>query len=110
MSTYLYLRCLDHDPPIEAGSGQHLYDLPQIQADIADRDALVAAWLDEEAGPDSIENDYFRSHTVGFLAQHPKCRIGIQDEYGRDHPLAEAPGAADGAGVGTESGEAGSDG
>ena len=38
MSTYLYLRCEDHDPPLVAReeSGQHLYDLPTIRADIAD--------------------------------------------------------------------------
>lgn len=44
MSTYLYLACLDHDPPLFADdeSGQHLYDLPQIRADIARRAEMVA--------------------------------------------------------------------
>ena len=36
MSTWLYLRCESHDPPLEndGESGQHLYDLEQIWADI----------------------------------------------------------------------------
>lgn len=86
MSTYLYLRCQDHTPPIEAAdeSGQHLYDLPQIRTDIANREALVAAWRDD-VQPD----DYFRRHTVRFLAQHPACRLAIWDEYGREHATTE---------------------
>lgn len=83
MSTYVYLRCEDHDPPLKADeeSGQHLYDLPQIRADIANRDALAAAH------DDGMEiDDYFRRHTLRFLTAHRKCRLGIVDEYGREHP------------------------
>ena len=34
MSTWLYLRCESHDPPLknDVESGQHLYDLEQIWA------------------------------------------------------------------------------
>ena len=88
MSTYLYLQCEDHDPPLSATeeSGQHLYDLPQIRDDIANRDLLVAA------AKDGMEMDgYFRRNTLRFLRQHPKCRLGIWDEYGDEHPVAQAP-------------------
>ncbi len=87
MSTWLYLECLDHDPPLQADneSGQHLYDLPQIRADIADRERFVA----EMAEPKSQQGDYFRANSASFLAQHPRCRIGIRDEYGRAHPIAD---------------------
>jgi hypothetical protein len=85
VSTYLYLECLDHDPVLTAPeeSGQHLYNLPQIQADIANRVALVSAVqeLDLDGG------DYFRRRTIWFLSQHPKCRIGIRDEYGAAYPI-----------------------
>ena len=84
MSTYLYLECLDHDPPLSADgeSGQHLYDLPQIRADIADRERIVANLRD---GWDP--NDHFRMNTGRFLMAHPRCRIAIRDEYGAEHSI-----------------------
>lgn len=90
MSTYLFLRCLDHDPPLRAAdeSGQHLSDLSQIRADIAARTTLLAAW----EHLDFSDFGHFRNATLRFLAAHPKCNIGIRDEYGRDHPLVEPEG------------------
>ena len=92
MSTWIYLRCEDHDPPLvaEDESGQHLYDLPQLRADIASRDLLVAA---AEGGMEM--DDYYRRHTLTFLRQHPRCRLGIVDEYGREYPITEAEGSED---------------
>ena len=87
MSIYVYLVCLDHNPPLVAGdeSGQHLYDLPQIRKDIADRDMIVAA-----VKADVFDgSNYFRNHTARFLAAHPTCRIGIRDEYGTEYPITE---------------------
>jgi hypothetical protein len=79
---------MDHDPPLVADeeSGQHLYDLPQIRADIADRDALVALVAAEDLGVYGVDFGYFRNHTVRFLVQHPRCRLAIFDEYGHEHP------------------------
>ena len=86
MSTYLYLLCLDHTPPLEAEgeSGQHLHNLPQIRADLTNRDQIVAAWDDW-----GDWGGHFRRNTARFLARHPACRIGIRDEYGVDHPLKD---------------------
>lgn len=86
MSTWLYLQCLSHDPPLLADgeSGQHLYDLPQIRSDVADREALVKAPILEASF-----DDHFRANTVRFLVQHQKCEIGIIDEYRTQHPLVE---------------------
>lgn len=85
MSTWFYLRCDDHDPPMLADdeSGQHTYDLPQIRADIAERDYLARLYGDTYG--EGL--DYFRKHTARFLAAHPKCRIAIEDEYGHEHPI-----------------------
>lgn len=82
MSTYLYLRCESHNPPLENGdeSGQHLYDLEQIWADLDNRDRIAAAWND-----DMTPDDHFRHHTARFLAAHPHCQIGVVDEYGDTH-------------------------
>ena len=79
MSTYLSLACLDHDPPLvaEDESGQHEYDLPDIRADLRDRDVLVRLWY-----ADPGMQNYFRNHTCRFLARHRDCRIGIVSEYG----------------------------
>ena len=88
MSTYLYLECLDHDPPLRSDgeSGQHLTDLPEIRADIAKRVAWVE-WSEE----DDVWNHlhHFRCNTITFLRQHPRCRLGIRDEYGHEHPTTE---------------------
>lgn len=82
MSTYLYLRCDSHTPPLEAGShsGQHLYDLDQIFRDIEDRDLIVKAWNN-----DMHPNDQHRFATAAFLAEHPHCQITVVDEYGNTH-------------------------
>ena len=82
MSTYIYLLCRDHNPAIQADgeSGQHLWDLPQLRQDIADRDAIVHS---------SPYGSRYRRNTATFLAAHPHCRLGIVDEYGREHPITE---------------------
>ena len=87
MSTYIYLVCRDHNPAIQADgeSGQHLYDLPQLRQDIADRDAIVHALRVLDLQPD----DSYRRSTARFLAAHPRCNLGIVDEYGREHPIEE---------------------
>lgn len=94
MSTYLYLVCEDHDPPLVAGSesGQHHFDLSQIREDIENRDAIVKIG--------AVFADNLRSATARFLGQHAQCRIGIQDEYGDRHPVvevADAPQVPEGA-------------
>lgn len=87
MSTWLYLVCLDHDPPLRnrVESGQHLTDLKQIRADIADREALVRITRTD----DWIDLGGERNVTATFLAEHPHCSIGIRDEYGTDHDPTE---------------------
>lgn len=87
MSTYIYLFCRDHSPVIRANgeSGQHLTDLPQLRQDIANRDAIVHALQ----ALDFYPHDNYRSNTADFLAAHPRCHLGIIDEYGREHPTEE---------------------
>lgn len=86
MSTYLYLECLEHDPPLSSDGevGQHLYDLPRIRREIADRDLFVTLARSEIGyGYDH----HFTSNAVRFFAQHPNCRIRIVDEYEIEHPI-----------------------
>ena len=96
MSTYIYLTCLYHDPPLvaEDESGQHLYDLPRIRAEIADRETVAA---EPDHSRDGVDvSRYFRSRSSRFLSQHPSCRIGVRDEYGRDHPVEDDQNAVSG--------------
>lgn len=80
MSTYLYLTCEDHTPPLlaEDESGQHTYDLPRIRDEIKHR-AFIARQIDRTGAVQG----YFEQHSARFLHRHQTCRIGIQDEYGR---------------------------
>ena len=84
MSTYVYLECRDHNPPLTSDGevGQHLCDLPRIRAEIAGRAHFVAQ---AEHYPDY--GCHFVNNAARFLTQHPHCRIGIRDEYNREHPL-----------------------
>lgn len=86
MSVWLYMTCLDHDPPLLADdeSGQHLSDLPEIRETIANRDALVAA---HDLGAHA--EGYFLAHSMRFLAKHRRCKLGITDEYGQTYPTTE---------------------
>lgn len=84
MSTWLYLECLDHDPPLTADSesGQHLSDLPQIWADLDKRLPELLLVLDIDGG------SHFRKNTARFRQAHPHCHIVIRDEYGDLHPTS----------------------
>lgn len=86
MSTYIHLVCVAHDPPLHADdeSGQHLYDLPQLRQDVADREGLIAA-----ARLDAWPDERFRKNTVRFLIEHPTCPLECWDEYGKKHSLTE---------------------
>ena len=95
MSTWLFLRCDAHDPPLlsRAEVGQHLYDLPRVRAWLADPGSL--------RDPDQIEGEHWAGWpscepfwemvTARFLASHPHCPISIQDEHGETHSPKEAP-------------------
>lgn len=86
MSTWLYLECTAHEPPIQADgeSGQHLYDLPRLRDEIAHRNEYANA---KKIG--ASFDDQFTNATAQFLAEHPDCPIRIVDEYGDEHPLEE---------------------
>ena len=87
MSRYIYLQCLDHDPPLRAelASGQSLNDLQRARDYIALREQL-AHTLDLTGG--QIDN-YFANNSAIFLAHHRKCKIGIVDEYGVNYSIKE---------------------
>lgn len=86
MSTYIYLQCLDHEPPLVADdeSGQHLRDLDRIREDIRNRESLVAAV--DEYGNTTVD-DYFGKHSQKFLTVHKNCSIGIVDEDGVEYAV-----------------------
>jgi hypothetical protein len=92
MSTDIYLECQDHDPVItsEMEVGQHGYDLPNIREMVEHRASFSEDdEVDYSPWADSWEprRGYFYINTAKFLLQHPRCTIGIRDEYGIEYPL-----------------------
>lgn len=86
MSCALYLVCLDHDPPLSSywhggEVGFNLGDLDLVRANIARRETFIAA---AELDPEYLDRRTTAAAT--FLTAHPRCRIGIVDEYNEHHP------------------------
>lgn len=87
MSTYWYFECLDHDPPLRSEDEftQHTDDAAFKRAlELAgSRDGITSPW----AGEWYDTGDYFERHARRFLVAHPKCRLGIVNEYGEHRTL-----------------------
>ena len=102
MSTWLYLTCDSHTPPILSEDvGQHLYDLPAITMAVRHRDRIVQLWIEVKDHPNpGLEVEkwihramrdagefvrpwvfQFPKNAAYFLACHQECEIGIQDQY-----------------------------
>lgn len=86
MSTWLYLACIDHEPPLVADgeSQQHAADwqIAHIRSMVERRAELIAV----DMGIFEVPNDYDRN-TLRFLRQHPSCRVALQSEYGDWHDM-----------------------
>lgn len=89
MSTYFYLTCEDHDPPLTARdeSGQHHYDIPRILEEIRDPRSLIDRLNRGELTWDMAEgyDSYFPYNSAQFLMFHSTCSIGLVDEYGQKY-------------------------
>lgn len=92
MSTYLYLQCLDHDPPLRSDGevGQHTYDLPTIRNYIKQRNALAQEYMEMVWPQANTAEGQWRRSAAAFFAEHKWCSIGIIDEYGLKWPI-ESP-------------------
>lgn len=91
MSTYLYLRCDSHQPPIDSEheAGQHLRDLEHIRQDVANRHAIADA-IGRGMAPGGDTDLYFQESNRRFIIQHVNCDLKILDEYGRFYELVSA--------------------
>ncbi|CAM2804857.1 hypothetical protein COJE103337_03955 [Corynebacterium jeikeium] len=89
MSTYLYLQCNSHTPPLQSPHevGQHLRDLPRIREEINWRQILYRAHQNGYLGYETDYGSQFTNTLRTFLMQHPHCDLQIVDEYGDTHPL-----------------------
>lgn len=94
MSTYLYLQCLDHNPPLRSDGevGQHMTDLQYARSLIKDRiilaymfSATIWKWPGGENGLDQ-----WKYNAARFFSEHEHCNLGIVDEYGQRHPIQSA--------------------
>lgn len=94
MSTYWYYKCLEHDPPLISDD-----EFTQHTDDYAFREGVWLAntrveWIElerraEEAGMHlSADHDHFlRTNAMRFLRGHPKCKLGLVNEYGDEADL-----------------------
>lgn len=81
MSTYLYLTCLEHDPPLLSQDevSQHAHtEIGRVREWVKNRKSIVELRHAEVVGYD----DYFLNNAITFLQSHLDCRIGGKDEYG----------------------------
>lgn len=104
MSTWIYLTCDSHTPPILSDDvGQHLYDLPAITMAVRHRAEVVQLSMSTKNDPGvdhAVEaligqkmrdagdferrwSLHFPKNAAHFLECHQECEIGIQDEYDR---------------------------
>jgi hypothetical protein len=88
MSTYLYLVCVDHDPPLFSEEvTQHTHkdgELEKIRGWVGNRDEWVRLRHEQD---DLTYADYFLTHAITFLTAHPKCHLIAQDEYGEKYAV-----------------------
>lgn len=99
MSTYLYLECTEHDPPILSRNegGQHLRDLLNMFKEIRTRQPRVKDMTFEDFAELSLDrlfqmyppehslDGYFSWNIAEFMLEHPHCKLTIRDEYGEEH-------------------------
>jgi hypothetical protein len=92
VSTEISLECRSHDPVLQDGEvvGHNLGQcLDQVRLWIQRRDELIDLAARQRAldfDPFETTDDYYR-RTLAFILEHPRCTIGIRDEYGKDHPI-----------------------
>ncbi len=84
MSTYWYLECMDHDPPLKSFDEvtQHTDDVYYRRAvELVHQRPLDPDW-ENTYYRDGSADTYFEGHARAFLVQHPQCTVGLINEYG----------------------------
>ena len=88
MSTYIYLKCVSHQPPIYSDMevGQHTCDIDDIRKMFANKIKIVEI---ANTGLDVTYGSSWANCAARFLTQHPNCEIIIEDEYKKTYPVFE---------------------
>lgn len=88
MSTYFYLQCVSHDPPLQSESEVEQHWTPfldVIRGIVRDRELgeFKQPWqvINGPAQPYSI-HDFWEAVAHAFVQAHPTCRIELVSEYG----------------------------
>lgn len=77
MSTYWYLECSSHTPPLRSLEEveQHTSGLPAVRELVARRgNTNLMTYMYSEGA-------YFQKNAVGFLLQHSECPLRLVNEY-----------------------------
>lgn len=97
MSTDGYLVCLTHEPNVrseEVGNFSYDTSLKQVRDLIRDRVKIVEAYSYIGNRFDIYMGDLIDGReraALSFLIEHPKCELGIVDEYGKRYFLEDGP-------------------
>lgn len=77
MSTYWYLECTSHDPPLRSSDEveQHTTGLPAIRELVARRGDIALMCHTATYGT------WFLRNASTFLIQHPECPLKFVNEY-----------------------------
>lgn len=82
MSVYVYLECLDHDPPLRSHD-----EISQHWDGHVDAAIRMAQGIDPVPADLWAVGDNFRRNAALFLTAHPRCAVGTVDEYGQRTPI-----------------------
>lgn len=88
MSTYYYLECLAHTPPIVSTeeSARKSSQISQIREDWEHREEI---WWSYDSGLlTNVEFGSPRMATIHFMEHHKDCPVQIRSEYGEVYPIA----------------------
>ena len=87
MSTYWYIECLNHTPPLSSADEveQHTRGLDPIRTLIESRP------VDPNWHEHSSHLQYFETHADRLHPQHPDCRLQLVNEYGERDPIIYDP-------------------
>lgn len=83
MSTYFYLECLSHTPPLQCDTEVSQHDDRYVEAAIRLAQGEPATSFTE----DDFLGSWTREGALRFLREHEHCAIDIVSEYGDRRPI-----------------------
>ena len=88
MSTYHYLECANHNPPLlsddEVEQHRDTETLKKVRELVRDRANIVPLLREEKI---NYPDDYFLKNALKFLVSHEHCKVNLVTEYNEREEL-----------------------